>query len=92
MHETTAPPRRGAWSEALGEAFLALLRETGNVRASSRALGQPNLFSIRMHRDPAFGRVARAAAAEAEARLKLRLAGGPFLDTPPLELKSLPPD
>jgi hypothetical protein len=68
--------RRSAWTAELGEAFLALLRETGNARAAARALGHPNLFNIRMRRDPVFRRACRAAEAEADARL--RLSEGPF--------------
>ncbi|HEX8380655.1 MAG TPA: hypothetical protein VF619_08930 [Allosphingosinicella sp.] len=64
-----APGRRDrVWSAALGERFLALVRETGNARASARALGHPDLFANRMKRRPDFARAVRAAAAEADAR------------------------
>lgn len=62
--------RKSAWTEKLGEAFLALVRETGNARASARALGHPDLFNNRMRRRPEFRRAVRAAADEADARLK----------------------
>ncbi|MET1111885.1 MAG: hypothetical protein ABWX67_10210 [Allosphingosinicella sp.] len=66
-----APGRRDrVWTAALGERFLALVRETGNARASARALGQAELFNNRMRRNPAFARAVRAAAAEADARLR----------------------
>lgn len=74
-----APKRRGrksAWSDALGEAFLALVRETGNARAAARALGHPDLFNNRMKRHPDFRRAVRAAAEEADA--DLRAAENPF--------------
>jgi hypothetical protein len=65
------PGRRDrVWTEALGEAFLALVRETGNARAAARELGHPNLFNNRMRRHPEFKRQVRAAAAEADARLR----------------------
>jgi len=65
------PGRRDrVWTVELGEAFLALFRETGNARASARALGHPELFNNRMKRNPEFRRRARAAASEADARLR----------------------
>jgi hypothetical protein len=96
-------PRRGAWRDELGEAFLALLRETGNARAAARALGHPNLFNNRMRRHPEFRRACRAAVAEADARLSGTESGFP---APPstepfdhaqeslgtgIEVKSMPP-
>ncbi|HEX8513617.1 MAG TPA: hypothetical protein VF688_11000 [Allosphingosinicella sp.] len=75
--------RKSAWSEALGEAFLALVRETGNARAAARALGHPDLFNNRMKRRPEFRRAVRAAADEADARF--RGAESPFLC--PFEVK-----
>lgn len=83
----TQPRPPGAFTPALGEAFLALLRETGNIAASSRALGHANLFKIRMQRDSAFRRACRAAVARASARLAGR--EGEFLA--PLEYKGMPP-
>ena len=57
------PGRRDrVWTPALGEAFLRLVRETGNARAAARALGHPNLFNNRMKRHPEFKRRARAGA------------------------------
>ena len=53
--------RKGAWTPALGEAFLELVRETGNAQAAARALGYPNLFNNRMRRDPDFLRRYREA-------------------------------
>ena len=65
------------WTVELGERFLALVRETGNARASARALGHPDLFNNRMKRHPEFKRAVRAASAEADARF--RGAQNPFL-------------
>jgi hypothetical protein len=76
----------GAWTDELGEAFLALLRETGNFSASSRALGYPNLFNNRRRWDFAFRRACREAVDEADARLSE--SDSPFL--PPIEVKSDP--
>ncbi|HEX8127157.1 MAG TPA: hypothetical protein VF548_16395 [Allosphingosinicella sp.] len=73
-----APGRRDrVWSVELGERFLELVRETGNARASARALGYPGLFNNRIRRNPGFARRVRAAAAEADARL--RGAESPFV-------------
>jgi hypothetical protein len=55
--------RKSAWSAAVGEAFLALVRETGKAGAAARALGHPNLFNNRMRRDSGFRRLYREAAA-----------------------------
>lgn len=66
-----APGRRDrVWTAALGERFLALVRETGNARAAARELGHPDLFNNRMRRNPEFKARVRAAAAEADARLR----------------------
>lgn len=74
-----APGRRDrVWTAELGEAFLALVRETGNARASARALGYPELFANRMRRHPEFGRAVREAAAEADARLRGAESAFPF--------------
>jgi hypothetical protein len=80
------PGPKGAWTDELGEAFLALLRQTGNFSASSRALGHPNLFNNRRRWDRAFRRACEAAVEEADARLSE--ADSPFL--PPIEVKSDP--
>lgn len=73
-----APGRRDrVWTVELGERFLALVRETGNARAAARELGHPDLFNNRMKRHPEFKARVRAAAAEADARL--RGAESPFL-------------
>ena len=65
-------PKRGrpdrVWTVALGERFLALVRETGNARAAARELGHPDLFNNRMRRHPEFKSAVQAAAAEADAR------------------------
>ena len=82
------PGSAGAFTSALGEAFLALVGQTGNYRAASRTLGHPHLFRNRMRRDPGFRRLCEAAAAAADARL--RAAESPVL--PPIEIKSMPPD
>lgn len=62
-------PGQSAWSAELKEAFLALLRETGNASASARTLGHPNLFNNRRQSDPAFRRDWADAVAEADAKL-----------------------
>ncbi|HEX8621019.1 MAG TPA: hypothetical protein VF718_03540 [Allosphingosinicella sp.] len=54
--------RRGAWTAELGEAFLALVRETGHAGEAARALGHPQLFWKRLRRDPDFRRRYREAA------------------------------
>jgi len=81
------PGPAGAFTEALGEAFLALLRKTGNARASARRLGHRHLFNNRMRRDPAFARACAQAAEEASACLGGR--EGSFVA--PLEYKGMPP-
>ena len=84
------PGPKGAWTEELCEAFLALLAETGNARASARSLGQRHLFNNRMRRDRAFRRRCEAAIRAADARLsRLARAQRPFLR--PFEVKSMPP-
>lgn len=76
--QALAPGRRDrVWTAALGEAFLELVRETGNARAAARALGHPDLFNNRMKRNPEFAQKVRAAADEADARF--RGAESPFL-------------
>jgi hypothetical protein len=60
---------RGKWSVAIRDRFLALLRETGNVRAVIRALGHANMFYKRRRRDPEFAALWDAAVAAADARL-----------------------
>lgn len=57
--------RKGAWTPALGEAFLALVRETGDAQGAARALGYPYLFNNRMRRDLEFRRRYRETADEA---------------------------
>jgi hypothetical protein len=49
--------------------FLALLRETGNVRAVIRVLGHANMFYKRRRRDPEFAALWDAAVAAADTRL-----------------------
>jgi hypothetical protein len=85
--EERRPGPRGSFTTELGEAYLALLRETGNARASARALGHPYLFDNRKRYDPAFARACDAAAKAADARLSR--AESPFLS--PIEVKSMPP-
>lgn len=80
-------PRDRIWTAELREAFLALLRDTGNAAESARRLGHRHLFNNRMMRDPDFRRDCRAAVEEADARL--RDWPGPFL--PRIEVKSMPP-
>jgi len=77
----------GAFTAELREAYLSLLRETGNARASARTLGHPWLFDNRKRYDPAFAAACAAMLREADARL--RRAESPFL--PPIEVKAMPP-
>jgi hypothetical protein len=78
----------GDFTPELGESFLMLVEQNGNYQASARALGFPWLFQNRMNRDAEFRRRCEAAAAAADARL--RLAERPV--PPPLEIKAMPPD
>lgn len=78
----------GGFTAELAAAYLALLRETGNARASARRLARPYLFDNRKRHDPAFRRACAEAAAEADRRLAA--ATRPF--PPPLELKAMPPE
>lgn len=90
-HETVKrikPGPAGLFTIALGEAFITLLRQTGNARASARMLGHKHLFNNRMRRDPEFRRLCREAVAEADAALAGR--EGEFVAA--LEFKSMPPD
>ncbi|HEV2747177.1 MAG TPA: hypothetical protein VGW34_07750 [Allosphingosinicella sp.] len=89
MGESKTGSRSGrrAWTVELGEAYLALLRETGNARASARALGHPYLFRKRMKRDPDFARRCAEAVAEADARLSRAASAFPLR----LEYKGEPP-
>jgi hypothetical protein len=90
------------WTAALGEAFLALLRETGNARASARALGHRDLFNNRMKRRPDFRQACRAALDEADARLRRLTGPFPAMANPfepgraaagaGIEVKGMPPD
>jgi hypothetical protein len=59
----------GAWSEEIRDAFLVLLRETGNARAALRIVGHPNMFYKRRRRDPEFAAQWAEAVAAADARL-----------------------
>jgi hypothetical protein len=54
---------------AIRDEFLALLRETGNVRAAIRVLGHANMFYKRRRRDPEFAGLWNAAVAAADVRL-----------------------
>jgi hypothetical protein len=67
----------GIWTPEIREAFLAVLRETGNARAAYRRIGHQNMFMRRRRSDPEFARDW----AEAEAAANERLSGGtsPFL-------------
>jgi hypothetical protein len=98
---TGGPRPRSIWSEQLRMDYLALLRETGNGRASAHRLGHPHIFTGRRARDPVFRRQCEEAVAEAEARLGQALSafpatgparpvgpGGELLG--PLEFKSMP--
>lgn len=46
--------RSRVWSRKLGEAFLAILRETGNAETAIRALGHGAMFYRRRREDPVF--------------------------------------
>ena len=60
----------GDFTLELGDAFVRLVAETGNYRASARTLGHRHLFENRMRRHPDFRRRCEAAAAAADARLR----------------------
>jgi hypothetical protein len=47
---------RVRWSAALGERFIALVREGGNAQAAAAALRAPHAFNNRMRRDAEFRR------------------------------------
>lgn len=79
-------PLDRVWNAELRETYLALLRESGNARASARRLGHRDLFFNRMRRDPDFARDCRTAVEAADSRL--REWPTPFL--PSIEIKSLP--
>jgi hypothetical protein len=66
--------RPKVWTEALGEAFLALVRETGSAHAAGRALGHPQLFYKRMRRDPGLRERCRGAVLAAGRRPPARRA------------------
>jgi hypothetical protein len=61
--------RRGVWCAEIRARFLALVRETGNVAATLRAIGHPNMFYKRRRRDPDFAREWAEAVAAADAAL-----------------------
>ncbi|HEX8064333.1 MAG TPA: hypothetical protein VF535_14105 [Allosphingosinicella sp.] len=62
--------RSPVWQEEIADAFLAVLRETGNAQAAIRAVGHGDMFYRRRREDPAFAR--RWAEAVAAADLDLR--------------------
>ena len=64
--------RSPVWSRELGDAFLAILRETGNAQAAIRALGHGNMFYRRRREDPVFDRQCAEAKAEADLALRAR--------------------
>jgi hypothetical protein len=61
---------RAQWSEELGERYLALLGETGNLRRAARAAGAPWLFDNKRRSDPVFAARCRAVLDSVDARLK----------------------
>jgi hypothetical protein len=61
--------KRGAWCDEIRARFLELLRETGNVAATLRLIGHPNMFYKRRRRDPVFAADWAAAVAETDVRL-----------------------
>ncbi len=61
--------KRGVWCAEIRGRFLALLRETGNVAATLRITGHPNMFYKRRRRDPDFARDWAEAVAAADAKL-----------------------
>lgn len=61
--------RRGVWGEEIRARFLAMVRETGNVAATLRVIGHPNMFYKRRRRDPAFAREWAEAVAGADEAL-----------------------
>jgi hypothetical protein len=61
--------KRGVWGDEIKKRFLALVRETGNVRATLRVVGHPNMFYKRRRRDPDFAREWAEAVAGADVEL-----------------------
>ena len=61
--------KRGVWCAEIRAQFLDLLRETGNVAATLRVIGHPNMFYKRRRRDPEFARDWAGAVAWADAEL-----------------------
>jgi hypothetical protein len=61
--------KRGKWGAEIRARFLELLRETGNVAATLRVIGHPNMFYKRRRRDPGFAAAWAAAVAGADAAL-----------------------
>jgi hypothetical protein len=72
------------WSDDLGDAFLAILRETGNAEAAIRALGHGDMFYRRRREDPVFAArwLGAAEAADRELRARTEAARNPFPDRP----------
>lgn len=69
----------GKWSAEIRDAFLAVLRETGNAAAAFRVVGHASMFRKRRKRDPVFAAAWAAALAEADTRLSK--AESPFPET-----------
>lgn len=76
--------RSPVWSPELGEAFLAILRETGNAQAAIRALGHGDMFYRRRREDPVFAARWLEAAEAADLALRARrdAAQSPFPSEP----------
>jgi hypothetical protein len=89
--------RSPVWSEELGDAFLAIVRETGNAQLAIRALGHGDMFYRRRREDPVFAERWLKAAESADRDLGVRTeaARNPFParpngPPPPLEPCAFP--
>jgi len=77
---------RGKWSPEIRDRFLALLRESGNARATLKIVGHPNMFYKRRRSDPEFRRAWDETVAAVDARLKSAASPFPELAAPKIVL------
>lgn len=72
--------RSAVWRDDVADAFLAVLRETGNAEAAIRAIGHGDMFYRRRREDPDFARrwEEAAAAADLDLRARREAAQSPF--------------
>jgi len=72
--------RSPVWKDDIADAFLAVLRATGNAQAAIRAVGHGNMFYRRKREDPVFARrwAEMASAADRDLRAQRDSARSPF--------------